>query len=62
MKIKPEALTYTLYFAFLIIIIASTWVAGRWPEAINWVEAGLLLFVALMAVVVVVFSRKTEAK
>jgi len=62
MTIKPQTLTYTLYFAFLIAIIASTWVAGRWPAAINWVGVGLGVFMGLMVVVVAIFSRKTTAK
>ena len=62
MTIKPEALTYILYVAFLIAIVASTWVVGRSPDAINWVGGGLAVFMVLLVVVVAIFTRKTTAK
>jgi hypothetical protein len=62
MAIKPQTLTYSLYVAFLIVIIASTWVVRRSPDAINWVGIGLAVFVGLMVVVVAIFTKKTAAK
>jgi len=62
MTIKPQSLTYTLYFAFLIAIITSTWVIKRSPEAINWVTLGMAIFMVLLVVVVAIFTRKTTAK
>jgi len=58
MNNKPANLVLKLFTLTLAAIVVSSWMAMQWPEAINWILVGLVVFTALLFLLVGIWHRK----
>jgi hypothetical protein len=58
---KQAPLTMVLYALTLAAILMSSWLAWKWPEAINWIIGGLFGFAALLILVAILGARRKAA-
>jgi hypothetical protein len=56
---KTPVITYILFAATLVAILASSWATARWPSQNLWVIGGLSLFVVLLLLATFVGLRRT---
>lgn len=54
---QQQKLVYRLFAPVLVVIIASSLVAGKYPQHINYVLAGLGVFVVLLTAVAIFMIR-----
>ena len=58
-KEQQQKLIYTLFVPFLVVIIASSMIAAKYPEHINYVEMGLGVVIVLF-LAVMIFMLKSD--
>ena len=59
-KEQQQKLMYIIFGPFLAIIIASSLIAAKYPDYINYVLAGLMVVVALLYALMVFMIVKNE--